>query len=878
MENAEKRAAEGMSAEFELKEEVKQTEIRSREAIRVAAKIAWQKREEEEARALVRYSQNVKKIAEAKRVRAINKGRALEQAEREAAYAARQGSVPTVAVTTTSDVSPLKRTNMFSSAMQSIVNGIQSMFLDRAKTTEKNPLKEGEDLAIYQRKIKGQQQANAVINARSKGQAIETAEQLAMRSKMLREALEEKARMEEEEDRLARATILRRKEAEEAAAAVAYAKSIKRLDEAKRLKANNKLKAMEEAEVSARQSAPSITPQFVQSTSTTDPNEAQARRILNAIIGVETAPAPVISQAAAVTTQAVATTNEAAALAQYAMKVKAQRQAAEQKSANIKAKTLAADAVVLSFADTTSALPPSAADPNEAQARRILNAIIGVETAPIATPVISKAAAVTQAVAASNEAAALAQYAMKVKKQRETAAQKMRQPPVVSNDAVVLTFAAPLAPVASTTNAAAATEAENLALYAKKINPTKIANSATSEEEALALYKSSLKSQQQSAAQKNARSKGLAMESAEQVAMKSKMLHEELEAQARMEAEEDRQARATAVRRKEAEEASAAISYAKTVKRLDEARRLKANNKLKALEQAGEYVRQPAPSNDAVVLTLATTTSVAATAAATAEASTYTSVATSADQEALAMYAKKINPTKIANSATSEEEALALYKSSLKSQQQSAAQKNARSKGLAMESAEQVAMKSKMLHEELEAKARMEEDEDRRALATAARRKEAEEASAAISYAKTVKRLDEARRLKANNKLKALEQAGEYVRQPAPSIASQFVLSTSTTDPNEAQARRILNAIIGVEAGDKAQEVVRVDSYRMTKRLNDMQAKTSERVVETKTNLKVSESEKATPQKASRTVMDFVVSALKAVQKLVRDQLVNHQS
>ena len=100
MENAEKRAAEGMSADSEEEEQVL---IRSREAIRVAAKIAWQKREEEEARALVIYSQNVKKIAEAKRVRAINKGRALEQAEREAAYAARQGSVPPPLPTSQSD-------------------------------------------------------------------------------------------------------------------------------------------------------------------------------------------------------------------------------------------------------------------------------------------------------------------------------------------------------------------------------------------------------------------------------------------------------------------------------------------------------------------------------------------------------------------------------------------------------------------------------------------------------------------------------------------------------------------------------------------------------------------------------------------------------
>ena len=79
MENAEKRAQTAMSAGWQEQEDAEQTEIRSREAIRVAAKLAWRKREEEEARALVKYAENVKKIAEAKRVRAVNKGQASVQ-------------------------------------------------------------------------------------------------------------------------------------------------------------------------------------------------------------------------------------------------------------------------------------------------------------------------------------------------------------------------------------------------------------------------------------------------------------------------------------------------------------------------------------------------------------------------------------------------------------------------------------------------------------------------------------------------------------------------------------------------------------------------------------------------------------------------------
>ena len=122
MENAEKRAAEGVSADSEEEEQVL---IRSREAIRVAAKIAWQKREEEEARALVIYSQNVKKIAEAKRVRAINKGRALEQAEREAAYAAR-GSVPQPLPSSQSDTDGAE---IYSRTVMMITNGGPRFFL-----------------------------------------------------------------------------------------------------------------------------------------------------------------------------------------------------------------------------------------------------------------------------------------------------------------------------------------------------------------------------------------------------------------------------------------------------------------------------------------------------------------------------------------------------------------------------------------------------------------------------------------------------------------------------------------------------------------------------------------------------------------------------
>ena len=545
MENAEKRASEAMSADWEEQEEVKQTEIRSREAIRVAAKLAWQKKEEEEKRALVKYAQNVKKIAEAKRVRAINKGRALEQGEREAAVTSLSSS--SSSMTVTSDVAPVvKRTTMFAGAFESVVNGVQSMFLDRSRSEEENPFKEAEALARYANKVKLQQ--------------------------------------------------------------------------------------------------------------------------------------------------------------------------------------LAAD-------------------------------------------------------------------------------------------------------------------------------------------------------------QNNARSKGQALENAELVAMKSQMLREEAEAKARMEEEEDRQARATAVRRKEAEEAAAAVSYAKSVKKLDEAKRTRAINKLKALEQAGEYVRQPAPSTDAGVPVIAAAT--IATATGTIVESTYRNTPTTAEQEALAMYAKKINPTKIANSATTEAEALALYQKSLKAQQYAAAVINARNKGQALENAELVAMKSQMLREEAEAKARMEEEEDRQARATAVRRKEAEEAAAAVSYAKSVQRVEDAKRARAINKLKALEQAGEYVRQLAPSIASQFVLSTSTVDLKEQQARRLLNAIISVEARDTVPEAAARNriSIRLEKTTDMTQA--NEDVDQRKSTVQsnalatvvvereASETGKASPLTASRTVMDFVVSALRAVRTLV---WVDHRS
>ena len=174
MENAEKRASEAMSADWEEQEEVKQTEIRSREAIRVAAKLAWQKKEEEEKRALVKYAQNVKKIAEAKRVRAINKGRALEQGEREAAVTSLSLSSSSSSMTVTSDVAPVvKRTTMFAGAFESVVNGVQSMFLDRSRSEEENPFKEAEALARYANKVKLQQLAADQKNARIKGQALE---------------------------------------------------------------------------------------------------------------------------------------------------------------------------------------------------------------------------------------------------------------------------------------------------------------------------------------------------------------------------------------------------------------------------------------------------------------------------------------------------------------------------------------------------------------------------------------------------------------------------------------------------------------------------------------------------------------------------------
>ena len=405
------------------------------------------------------------------------------------------------------------------------------------------------------------------------------------------------------------------------------------------------------------------------------------------------------------------------------------------------------------------------------------------------------------------------------------------------------------------------------------------------EEEALAIYSNKLKAQKQSAAQNNARSKGHALENAEQVAMKSQMLREEAETKARMEEEEDRQALATALRRKEAEEAAAAVSYAKTVKRVEDAKRARAINKLKALEQAGEYVRQPAPSTDAGVPVIAAAT--IATATGTIVESTYRNTPTTAEQEALAMYAKKINPTKIANSATTEAEALALYQKSLKAQQYAAAVINARNKGQALENAELVAMKSQMLREEAEAKARMEEEEDRQARATAVRRKEAEEAAAAVSYAKSVQRVEDAKRARAINKLKALEQAGEYVRQLAPSIASQFVLSTSTVDLKEQQARRLLNAIISVEARDTVPEAAARNriSIRLEKTTDMTQA--NEDVDQRKSTVQsnalatvvvereASETGKASPLTASRTVMDFVVSALRAVRTLV---WVDHRS
>ena len=587
----------------------------------------------------------------------------------------------------------------------SIYSALQAV-VDRSRQFWLSPIagpSDEEALAMYQNKVKAQQQAAAQKNARSKGQALEGAEIMAMKSKMSHEEAEAKARMEEEMDRQVLATALRRKEGEEAAAAISYAKTVKRLEDAKRARANNKLKALEQAGEYVRQPAPSV---------------------------------PVIAGAIVATATSTGTASTAA---------------------------------------STYASTPTTA------------------------------------------------------------------------------------------------EQEALAMYAKKINPTKFANSATTEAEALALYQKSLKAQQHAAAVINARNKGKALEGAEQMAMKSKMSHEEAEAKARLEEKVDRQARATAVRRREAEEAAAAISYAKSVKRLDDSKRVRAINKLKALEQAGEYVRQPAPSVDAVVPVIASAT--IATATAGTAASTYASTPTTAEQEALAMYAKKINPTKVANSATTEAEALALYQKSLKAQQQAAAQKLARSKGQALEGAEIMAMKSKMSHEEAEAKARMEEEEDRQARATAVRRKEGEEAAAAISYAKSVKRLDDAKRARAINKLKALEQAGEYVRQPAPSIASQFVLSTSTTDPKEEQARRLLNAIIGVEALDKLPEAVasvpKINRLEKTTDKAQVDKRTTVRAAEATMNLQVSKREKTTPQAASRTVMDFVVSALRAVQKLV---------
>ena len=447
MENAEKRAQTAMSAGWQEQEDEKQTEIRSREAIRVAAKLAWRKREEEEARALVKYAENVKKIAEAKRVRAVNKGQALEQAEREAATAKRlalsSGAAISSTVTTANDVAPIKRATMFTGAVQTIVSGVQNMFLDKSTTEEENPIK----------------------------------------------------------------------------------------------------------------------------------------------------------------------------------------------------------------------------------------------------------------------------------------------------------------------------EAEALAMYGKKINPTKFANSATTEAEALALYQKSLKAQQLAAAQKNSRNKGKALEGAEQIAMKSKMSHEEAEAKARLEEEEDRQARATAVRRKEAEEVAAAVSYAKSVQRVEDAKRVRAINRLKALEQAGEYVRQPAPSTDAVVLTFAATAAPIA-ASVVGQAAVTSTVAAITEAEALAMYANKV-----------------------KAQQQAAAQKLARSKGQALENAGRIAMKSKMSHEEAEAKARLEEEEENISLATALRRKEAEEAAAAISYAKSVKRLDDAKRVRANNRGKALEDTFAVV-----SYTSDAVNTVQAKEDREASS------------------------------------------------------------------------------------------
>ena len=282
-----------------------------------------------------------------------------------------------------------------------------------------------------------------------------------------------------------------------------------------------------------------------------------------------------------------------------------------------------------------------------------------------------------------------------------------------------------------------------------------------SEEEALAMYQRMVKAQQQAAAVLNARSKGLALENEEQLAMKSRMLREEEEEIAIMEMEEHRQALDRAIRRKEAEEAAAAISYAKTVKRVEEAKRVRALNKGKALEQAGEYVRQSAPP---VVTVLPT-----APAAVSIKAMLKTAVGRAQ------RYFGMEQPT--------EEEALAMYQRKVKSQQQAAAVLNARSKGKALETAEEMAMKSQMLHEEAKAKALMEEEEDRQARATALRRKEAEEASAAVAYAKSMKRLDEAKRQRAINKLKALEQIEREMSYVRPPTSSVNAVSSSTVLP-----------------------------------------------------------------------------------------------
>ena len=275
------------------------------------------------------------------------------------------------------------------------------------------------------------------------------------------------------------------------------------------------------------------------------------------------------------------------------------------------------------------------------------------------------------------------------------------------------------------------------------------------EEEALAMYQKKLKTQQQQAAKKSARSKGQALENAEQVAMKSQMLREEAEVIAIMEMEEHRQALDRAMRRKEAEEAAAAISYAKSVKRVEDAKRARAINKGKALELAGEYVRQLAPSTVAAVPTAGNIATMLKTVVGRAQR----------------WFGKE---------ELTEAEALAMYQLKVMKRKQVADQKNALIKGQALENAEQIAMKSQMSHEEALAKARMEEEEDRQARATALRRKEAEEVAAAVAYAKSMKRLDEAKRLRTTNKGKSLEQIERETTYVRPTTSSVGTVSYST--------------------------------------------------------------------------------------------------